>query len=136
MPMYELTFIASPNLSEDDLKNLITELKNTITSKLGGNITKDFFSKKIALAYPIKKNRQGFLVSADFELEKDRAESLKNTINDSGQIIRHLFITKHPQKISPLKTKLIKPKIIKPKIPKEKIKIEDIDKQIEEILEA
>jgi small subunit ribosomal protein S6 len=134
--MYELTFIASPNLSEEDLKNLITELKNTITSKLGGNITKDFFSKKIALAYPIKKIKQGFLVSVDFELEKGKAESFKNAVKSSSQIIRHLIITKHPPKIAPLKAKPLKPKMIKPKIPKEKIKMEDIDKQIEEILEA
>lgn len=134
--MYELTFITNSGLSEGDLHNLISDIKNAITSRLNGKIIKEFFTKKIALAYPIKKNRQGFLVSVDFDLEKDKIDTLKNIVRESPQILRHLLIIKKLAKAKTIKAKVAKPKTAKPKIPKEKIKTEDLDKRLEEILEA
>lgn len=132
--MYELSFLINPNVSEEELSDIIKRLKDAI-SRSGGQIIKDFFHKRIHLAYPVKKLRQAFLVYVDFELERDKIESIKNQIKDIKNIIRHLIIIKHPEKIKPIRAKkAFKPKA-KPKT-KEKIKIEELDKKLEEILET
>ena len=132
--MYELSFLVNPNVSEEELAEVIKQLKDAIT-RSGGQITKDFFHKKIHLAYPVKKLRQAFLVYVDFELERDKIESIKNQIKGIKNIIRHLIITKRPERIKrPSLRKAPKPKT-KPRT-KEKVKIEELDKKLEEILET
>ena len=130
--MYELTFLVNPNISEADFANVVKQLKDFI-ARTGGQITKDFFSRKIYLAYPIKKIKQAFLVSVEFKTDRDKIESIKQQIKDIKSIIRHLVITKYPEKIKPVSVKAKRPKI-KTKA-KEKIKIEELDKKLEEILE-
>lgn len=131
--MYELTFLVNPNISEEDLADVVKQLRDAIT-RAEGKITKDFFSKRIHLAYPVKKLRQAFFITVEFELNRGKIDSIKNQINDIKSIIRHLLTTKLPQKIKPKAVKPLKTKV-KSKT-KEKIKIEELDKKLEEILEA
>ncbi|KKR03847.1 MAG: hypothetical protein UT31_C0008G0002 [Parcubacteria group bacterium GW2011_GWF2_39_13b] len=131
--MYELTFLVNPNINEEDLADVIKQLRDAV-NRAEGKITKDFFSKRINLAYPVKKLRQAFLITVEFEMNRDKIDSIKARLNDIKSIIRNLLITKIPQKIKP---KAAKPLKIKTKSrPKEKIKIEELDKKLEEILEA
>jgi len=130
--MYELTFLVNPNISSAELTDVLKQLKDFIL-RYDGEIIKDFSSQKINLAYPVKKLKQAYLVVIDFELGKDKIETLKNYIKDLKAILRHLLITKKQIKIKPARFKPIKPKTeIKPKT---KIKIEELDKRLEEILE-
>ena len=130
--MYELSFLVNPNVSEGELTEIIKQLKDAIV-RSGGRIIKDFFYKRIYLAYPIKKIKQAFLVSVEFKAGRDKIESIKQQVKDIKSIIRHLVITKYPEKIKPVSVKAKRPKI-KTKA-KEKIKIEELDKKLEEILE-
>jgi len=131
--MYELTFLANPNISEEDLGNIVAQLKDAIT-RAEGKITKDFFSKRINLAYPVKKLRQAFFITVEFELERNKLDSIRTQVNSIKSIIRRLIITKLPTKIKAKKIKPLKTKI-KTKA-KEKIKIEELDRKLEEILET
>lgn len=131
--MYELTFLVNPNISEKDLADVINQLRDAI-ARAAGKITKDFFSKRINLAYPVKKLRQAFFITVEFEIDRDKVDSVKIQINSIKSIIRHLIITKLPVKITAKKVKPLKTKI-KTKV-KEKIKIEELDKKLEEILET
>ena len=131
--LYEVSFLVNPNISQDDLDYLLKQIKDTI-NRLGGKIVKDFSGKKIALAYPIKKLKQAYLYSVDFEVEPSKINEIKYHITESKPILRHLIITKRVVKPKPIIAKIpkIKPKKVKPK---EKIKIEELDKRLEEILE-
>ncbi len=133
--MYELTFLINPNISKEELEDILTQLKDRI-ARSGGQIIKDSFTQKIALAYPVKKLRQAYLVSLDFDVERDKIETIKTHLKDTKAVLRHLIITKHPVKIKPKKIKPLKPKtIITAAQPKTKVKIEELDKKLEEILE-
>lgn len=131
--MYELTFLVNPNISEKDLADVIKQLRDSI-ARVDGKITKDFFSKRINLAYPVKKLRQAFFITVEFEVDRDKLDSIKIQVNNIKSIIRHLIITKLPVKITAKKIKPLKTKT-KEKT-KEKIKIEELDKKLEEILET
>jgi ribosomal protein S6 len=133
--MYELTFLINPNISKEELEDVFAQLKDRII-RSNGQITKDFSSQKIALAYPVKKLRQAYLVSLDFDVERDKIETIKAHLKDTRAVLRHLLITKHLVKIKPKKIKPLKPRplTIAPQ-PKTKVKIEELDKKLEEILE-
>jgi ribosomal protein S6 len=137
--MYELTFLVNPNVPDEELNELINQLRDYV-SRSEGRMIKDFSTQKIQLAYPVKKLRQAFLVTADFEVPKDKIEPLKSHIKDIKNILRHLVITKHPIKILPPKIKPIRPKTTvtaeaKDAASKPKVKIEELDKKLEELLE-
>jgi small subunit ribosomal protein S6 len=138
--MYELTFLVNPNVSDEELNELINQLRDYV-SRSEGQVIKDFSTQKIHLAYPVKKLRQAFLVTVDFDVPKDKIEPLKNHIKTIKSILRHLVITKYPIKILPPK---IKPARIKTTVAldatkdtatKPKVKIEELDKKLEELLE-
>jgi ribosomal protein S6 len=137
--MYELTFLVNPNVSNEELAELTAQLKDYV-SRSEGQMIKDFSNQKIQLAYPVKKLRQAFLVTADFDVPKDKIEPLKNHIKEIKSILRHLIITKRPIKILPPKIKAAKPKAAvtagaKEATTKPKVKIEELDKKLEELLE-
>ncbi len=82
--MHELTFIANPNLSEEDLAGLIRKIKEFI-EKHEGRIVRSFLTKKIRLAYPIKKQTGGLLCSVDFELERSNINEFAKEIKEDIQ---------------------------------------------------
>jgi ribosomal protein S6 len=129
--MRELTFIANSNLSGEDLANLIKKTKEFI-EKHEGYIVHDFSTKKIRLAYPIKKQAGGLLCSLDFELERGNISEFAKEIRENKNILRHIIINKELTKPKPPTLKPIK---IQPKSKQAKIKIEELDKKLEEILQ-
>lgn len=132
--MYELTFLVNPNTSQEDLADILKQLKDKII-RSEGQIIKDFNVQQMNLAYPIKKLKQAYLVSIDFNVERDRIDSIKTQITDTKAVIRHLIITKQPAKFKPAKIKIPKRKVPVPGQPKTRVKMEELDKKLEEILE-
>lgn len=129
--MHELTFIANPNLSEENLAGLIQKIKEFI-EKHEGRIVQDFLTKKIRLAYPIKKQVGGLLCSVDFELERSNINEFAKEIKENKNILRHIVVNKEVVRPKPL---TLKPAKIQPKSKQAKIKIEELDKKLEEILQ-
>src|SRR3989339_1933371 len=74
--MYELTFLVNPNISEEDLADVVKQLRDSI-ARAEGKITKDFFRKRINLAYPVKKLRQAFFITVEFEIDRDKLDSVR-----------------------------------------------------------
>lgn len=128
MKFYELTYLITPDLSEENLKNLIEKISSFI-SEQSGILAKSIKPIKKKLGYEIKKKKEAFLVSLDFSLKPKNLKSLKDKLNSENQILRYLINTKTPTKETPIKT----PRIEKPK--EEKVDLKDIDKKIDQILE-
>lgn len=129
--MHELTFIADPGLSEENLAGLIKKIKEFIETR-EGRIVKDFVTKKTRLSYPVKKQTNGLLCSVDFELERGNIEALAKEIKEDKNILRHIIVNKEVIRPKPL---TLKPAKIQPKSKQTKIKIEELDKKLEEILQ-
>ena len=126
MNFYELAYLISFKLTLEDAKNFSEQIIDWI-KKEGGMVAEVKNPKRIKLAYEIKKETEGFLVSLNFHLEPEKLENVVKKMKSEGQILRSLIFTKKAPKEKEL------PKI--PKIKKEeKVALEDIEKRLEEIL--
>jgi len=127
--MYELIYIASPNLMENDLTSLLEKVRNFIYGS-EGHVKNEKIDQKRKLAYPIKKNIFGYYITCDLEISAEKIDDLQKNIESLPEIIRYLIINKKDisKDITPLKHVPGKP------TKKEKVKIEELDKKLEELL--
>lgn len=91
MRNYEIMFIVRPTLSEEDVKKVVENFSNTLTSN-GAKIneTKDLGQKE--LAYEIKKYKSGYYFLFEIESQDDKAVAEFNRLAlISSDVIRHLI---------------------------------------------
>lgn len=149
MKSYELTYLISPDLSEEELKNFSGKISNFIQED-SGILEKTTEPSKKKLGYPIKKKGEAFLVTLSFSLNPEKLENLEKKLKSENQILRYLILTKKtPETVLPkLQPRTVpsqtevsagptvkepnKPPVHQPK--DEKVELKEIDKKIEEIL--
>jgi len=142
MQTYELTYLISPELKEEELKDFSQKIGSLI-SKVGKN-GKSEAPKRITLAYPIQKKRGAFLATFEFSAEPKEAENLKKELAKEKQILRFLLIKKRG--LEEIKEKL-KPAFAKAPastkvsagkekpIPEKKVELKEIEEKLEKILD-
>jgi small subunit ribosomal protein S6 len=91
MPKYELMYILSSAVSDNDVPAISTEVDKFITDNGGKLLTQEMLGKK-KLAYPIKKTRNGFYVLETFNLEGKALQALDNKLRSMEPIIRYLVV--------------------------------------------
>ncbi len=142
---YELTYIALPNLSEEDLSKLIAKINDLIVNN-GGEVKEQKAPIKQKLAYPIKKNKNGSYITIEFLIEPEKVSSIDKILRIESSVLRHIIIalpekaqkTKKVRKNIPAEViipETIKSKPVKKQAVKEKVKIEELDKKLEELLQ-
>ena len=147
MKNYELSYLISPDLSEQDLRNLSEKIKNFVQEEAGtpGKTTEP--SEK-NLGYSIKKKESSFLVTLNLSLNPDKLGNLEKKLKAENQILRYIILTKkvtreRPERIFRSRRTATKeglPGVKKPfgvtkKITEpKKVELKEIDKKIEEIL--
>ncbi len=137
MKRYELTYLLSPDLSDEDIKNLSEKIKNFVQEE-AGNIEKITEPSREKLGYPIKKKKEAFLITLNFSLNPEGLANLEKKLKSESQIFHYLILVKkRPEGIAtkealPRRKKLsrVTKRITEPK----KAELEEIDKKIEEIL--
>lgn len=89
MNNYETVFIATPVLSDQQMKELAGKFRGVITEN-GGQIVheEDWGLKK--LAYPIQKKSTGFYYLMQFQGEGDLIEKLETQYRRDEKVIRFL----------------------------------------------
>ncbi len=139
MKNYELTYLISTEISEEDRKGLQEKIDSLI-QKEGGVLGSVNLPLKTRLSYPIKKNREAFFASIKFGLEAGKVENLEKELKAENKILRCLIVNRPPVKINkgkrfsaprlPIRTEKL------PKIPpkEKKVELKEIDKKLEEIL--
>ena len=91
MPKYELMYILSSAVSDNDVPAVSSEVDKFITDSGGKLLTQEMLGKK-KLAYPIKKTRNGFYVLETFTLEGKSLQALDNKLRSMEPIIRYLVV--------------------------------------------
>ena len=132
MKYYELTYLISPNLSEEELKTFQRKINSFVqTAGKGLEQSKNPIKKK--LEYPIQDEDTAFLVTLNFYSEPEDLENLEKKLKKEPSILRYLILNKKlPEKI---KIPEIKPRAEIKKIRKErKVKLEKIEEKLDEIL--
>src|SRR5450759_3298698 len=94
---YETVFIATPVLSENQMKEAVQKFKKVITDNSGEIVHEENWGLK-KLAYPIQKKSTGFYYLVEFKGEGDLIEKLAVQYRRDERIIR--FLTLRMEKFS------------------------------------
>lgn len=143
MKLYELAYLISANLSEEEAKTVQEKIFSLIKD-LEGIFEESFvlggLTKK-RLAHPIKKENEAYFGAVVFRLNPDNISKLEKGLISEKQILRYLLLIK---KISiPTKQRVFRPErrrpvlreTVQPTQKKEKkVEIAEIEKKLEEIL--
>ncbi|MCK4355193.1 30S ribosomal protein S6 [Candidatus Parcubacteria bacterium] len=131
MTNYELTYLISPETSEEQRETISQNITSFIKEQEGvlGNIQGKLIKK--FLGYPIKDQNMAYVGTLYFSFLAEKVKNLEEKIKLEKQILRFMLITK-PQK-EKLNFRKRRKKFI-PGIKKQKIELKEIDKKIEEIL--
>jgi len=133
MKNYELTYLISPDLSEEQVQILIAKVNDAIRAD-NGSISNTSGPSKIKLGYLINKEAEAFLVSIYFSSDPDKVINLKMALEEEKKVLRHIIIVKRTFKEKPARLR----KSTKPSAPEteaEKVELKEIDQQIEDILQ-
>lgn len=131
MKDYDLTYLISPDLSEQELEDFLKKI-NLFIQEEGGKVKKYEGPLKKRLKYPINKTDKAYLATTKFHFEADKLENLDKKLKKESSLLRYLILT--DEKKLPKKIRIPK---IKPgaKVKKEKrVELEKIDEKLNEIL--
>lgn len=129
MKYYDLTYLISPRLANKEANDLSQKIIATIQQE-GGLLDKIEMPFKVALEYPIAKEKTAWLSFLTFFLEPDKEKELHSKLGLENNILRSLCFVKKPPRLRPKETK---PKIPR-KIAEKKVGLKEIEKKLEEIL--
>jgi small subunit ribosomal protein S6 len=90
MRTYEVLFILSPQVAEEEVTALITEFRG-IAEKTGATLKNEEAWGRRRLAYPIQKFTEGNYHLFVFESESSLAE-LDRRMKNSDRILRHMIV--------------------------------------------
>jgi small subunit ribosomal protein S6 len=88
---YELVYIVNPEVTEEDLPNILDKVSDSIT-KIGGNVAEVTQWGRKKLTYPIRKYLEGNYVLTRLELDSTSAKELETNLRLSNEILRHLLV--------------------------------------------
>lgn len=141
--LYEIAYLISPALSENEARDFHQEIKSKIQS-LGGLIDHDGEIKKRRLSYAINKMREAYLAHARLLLSSDVVNKVKALLIHTSVLRSLLVHTERPLPPRPMRPHTIatpkdtrEPVAAKPKsesVAASPANIEEIDKKLEEIL--
>ena len=89
MNYYETVFIATPLLSDAQVKEVIGKFRGVITENGGQIVSEEEWGLK-KLAYPIQKKTSGFYTLIEFTGEGDIVEKLETQYRRDERVIRFL----------------------------------------------
>jgi ribosomal protein S6 len=127
MNFYEIAYLISTKIEPEKVKEIQKEMI-AILRKHEGKIEEEVPALKRSLAYPIKKEKEAFLVSLTFWMPASRIKNFKKEIEKIEGILRYLIVKKKAPK------KVIETEKKKPAKKPEKIELEKLEEKLEEIL--
>jgi len=133
MKTYELTYLISSGLTEEQVRDLQNKISALIKEE-GGLPIGEAPTLRKKLAYPIKKEAQAYLANVNFQLLPEKLMNLEKALKTDDQILRYLMLIKRPTREIKKPRMIIEPKIEKPKKEK-KVELKEIEKKLEEILD-
>src|SRR3989344_3095866 len=94
MQHYELLYLVTTEVPENELQKIQSEISGFITQQ-GGKIEKDEQLGRRKLAYTIKAERYGFYILTEFDLEPEHMLTLRKTLELHKLNSRHMLVEKH-----------------------------------------
>jgi len=95
---YELGFIISPEVSEEETRSILDRL-GQIVAQYGGQIVKVNQWGRRRLAYPIERHRDGYYVFIDMILTPETVIELERTLKVSEIVLRYMLTKRDPKAV-------------------------------------
>lgn len=86
---YETVFIAEPEISNDQVDQLVSKIKQAITANKGDVTGEDRWGKR-RMAYPINGHREGFYAVLSFTSEAGAVLAIEHLYNVTDSVFRHM----------------------------------------------
>ena len=90
MNKYELMFVV--NVADEEKIKAAVQLVQDVIKKIGGTVDKVDEWGKRALAYEVKKQREGYYEVVDFQADPAQISELDRVIKIHEEIIRHIIV--------------------------------------------
>ena len=84
MKKYEAMFIIKPDLSEDERKNLLTQIGDQVTKNNGNVGQSSIWAERRKLFFPVKKYREGTYYLMNFTLDAGFIEKISVLFKNSN----------------------------------------------------
>jgi len=91
MRKYEAMFIVRPDVSEDDVGKLITQMEGVVAGA-GGKVEKVDRMGRRRLAYRVKKNREGTYVLFTLEGGSETVKELEHRLKVTDAVIKFMTV--------------------------------------------
>jgi small subunit ribosomal protein S6 len=88
---YETIFITPPQLGEDDVEKVITDVKDIFASR-GAEVERIERWGRRRLAYPIKKQEEGWYVLLQVKGNGDAVQEVERRLRISEQVLKYLSV--------------------------------------------
>jgi small subunit ribosomal protein S6 len=88
---YETVFIAEPEISNDQVDQLISKIKQAIATHQGTVTGEDRWGRR-RLAYPIHGHREGFYAVLNFTAAAEVVNAIEHLYNVTDSVVRHLTV--------------------------------------------
>lgn len=94
---YILDYIVTPELTKEQTQEVCSHISQRIT-KSKGAIKNNFPPKKITLAYPIKKQEEGFWGRIEFLIAPEMISDVIEELNKNPKILRYVLAKRVKQR--------------------------------------
>jgi small subunit ribosomal protein S6 len=91
MPTYETIFVCPPDLSAEELEELVKKFEKIISQGQGEIISCDKLGRR-KLAYELKGYKEGFMYCLIFNSPPNLIPELENNYRVTDKVIRHLIV--------------------------------------------
>jgi len=91
MRRYEQIYILRPSLSEDEINDIVENTNQIIQGENGSIISNDKWGMK-RLAYPIKKELQGYYVFCDFASTPAAVSEMERKFRIDDSVLKYLTV--------------------------------------------
>lgn len=132
MKFYEFTYLVSPELTEQELKET-TEKVEALIQENEGNLAKVEKPVKTRLGTPIKNKESAFLCSLNFYIDAQKLAALGQKLSASKSILRFMLSSKKPIK-TPAKADTAFPRRRRIVQKEKKVDLKEIEKKLGELL--
>jgi len=91
MRNYEMIFIVRPDVADDEVQKLITQMESVVASA-GGKVEKVEKMGRRRLAYRVHKQREGFYVLFYVQGTGDTVKEFERRLKVTDTVIKHLTV--------------------------------------------
>lgn len=91
MPEYELTFIVSPTVEEDQLQATVDRVGG-IVAQVRGEVSEVHPWGRRRLAYPIRRQRDGYYVTMRLRCPPQAIGEIERGLRLTEEVLRHLLV--------------------------------------------